>query len=144
MRGLTMILCALVLLAARETPLKDKGFRVQGKLVEGQFKVKTIERRYGYHRLVFENVDRTATTKRLTLDTNYVHVGVEKGRVLRLSADVSAAGNASREIKQVLLYLPQDGSHTPVWMLSRSHPQMKFTGARLLDMHAPQSDYLLF
>lgn len=117
---------------------------VTKKRVEGRFKVKTIKRLDSYYRLVFENIDRTAKTKHLTLDTNYVHIGVERGKVLRLSAEVRASDNDGNEIKQVLLYLPKEGSHSPVWMLSRSHPQMKFTGARLLDMHAPQSDYLLF
>ena len=143
MRSLVGLLCVLVLSGAEKNPRsKQLPAAVKGKLVTGKFKVKAIEPRAGYHRVVFENIDLTAKTKRLTLDTNYVHVGVERGQVLKLSADVIATG--SSEIKQVLLYIPKDGSHSPVWMLSHLHPQMKFTGARLLDMHAPQSDYLLF
>ena len=141
MRSLVGLLCVLILSGAQQTPRSEQ-LPVKGKLVVGKFKVKAIEQRDGYHRLVFENVDLAAKTKRLTLDTNYVHIGVERGQVLKLSADVMAVG--SSEITQVLLYLPKDGSHSPVWMLSRLHPRMKFTGARLLDMHAPQSDYLLF
>ncbi|MDE3268816.1 MAG: hypothetical protein OYH77_00860 [Pseudomonadota bacterium] len=144
MRSLVGLLCFLILAGAEQLPAVKPTLKQKTTKVKGKFKVKMIERRDGFHRIMFENIDHAAKTKRLTLETSYVHVGVAKGSVLRLAADVltTAAGNG--EIKQVLLYLPKDGSHSPVWMLSRSHPQMKFTGARLLDMHAPQSDYLLF
>ena len=114
--------------------------------VGGEFKVKSIEKTEDRGFLItFTSTDRKAQVQEITLDSAYLHVSVEEGKVLRLSAEVASQQGSTVAARQILLFLPTPGSYLPVWLLSRSAPALSdLKGAKYIDMHAPQSDFLMF
>ena len=129
------LLTSLLLLGANSTLVR----------VGGEFRVKSIKKIDGGFVISFTSTDRKAQVQEVRLESAYLHVSVEAGKVLRLSAEVATQNGRVVEAKQVLLFLPTAGAYLPVWLLSRSAPSLSgLQGARYLDMHAPQSDFLLF
>ena len=117
--------------------------RIGGKFVVQSVKANKASAGGGYT-VVFKNNSPDTQIKKIVLETNYVHVGVEVGKTLRLSAEFNSLQKGVAKAKQVLVFLPTAKSHSPVWLLSKQQSLSKLTGAKMLDMHAPQSDYLLF
>ncbi len=135
-----LVLASLLLLGTQDNP--------SAKLVRvgGEFKVKSIvkTKELGFV-VTFVSTDRKAQVQKITLESSYLHVSVEEGKVLRLSAEVAAQQGNVVEARQILLFLPTPTSYLPVWLLSRSAPALSdLKGARYIDMHAPQSDFMLF
>lgn len=113
--------------------------------VGGEFRVESLLSSNSGFVVTFASTDAKAKIKKIRLESNQVHVSVEEGKVLRLSAEVLSLRDGIAEASQVLLFLPTAGSYLPVWLLSRHKPSLSnLNGARYLDMHAPQSDFLLF
>jgi hypothetical protein len=100
--------------------LPDGGFTVDFKASEGPSKI-----------------------KRLHLESDHINVGLSEGQMIRLSADVLAHNGETAEISQVVVFIAGPSGPTPAWMLSK-----KATGltppARLIEMHAPSTDYTIF
>ena len=98
-----------------------------------------IESQKSSYAVIFSSVDGG---KDLILHTDHVHAGLQKGSKIRLSAEVVSEG-ALLEVNQVMLFLPIPEGVKPVWMLSKN-----FKGGdaptRYIEMHDPQSDYILF
>ncbi|MEI8027266.1 MAG: hypothetical protein WCI18_13040 [Pseudomonadota bacterium] len=107
--------------------------------VGGDFLIKSIESHKGIYDVTFSSVDGG---KDLILHTDHVHAGLQKGSKMRLSAEVMGEGPVL-EVNQVMVFLPIPEGVKPVWMLSKN-----FKGgdapSRYLEMHDPQSDYILF
>ncbi len=114
--------------------------------VGGEFKVKSIQKTKDRSFVItFSSTDLKAQVQEITLESAYLHVSVEEGKVLRLSAEVAAQHGRVVEARQILLFLPTHGSYLPVWLLSRSAPALSdLKGAKYIDMHAPQSDFMMF
>ncbi|MFW7378148.1 MAG: hypothetical protein ACOH5I_05025 [Oligoflexus sp.] len=112
--------------------------------VGGDFLVKKIETlQDGSFRIVFDHADSTRH-KTLVLVSDHVHMGVEEGQTLRLSAEILAEHEKYTEVSQVLLFLSSEYGKTPVWMLSQKQPHLSLGGVKLLEMHAPSADYAIF
>lgn len=110
--------------------------------VGGNYQVVDIEKKANDTFLItFENEAKSGRYDFLTLESDHVHVGVEKGAKLRISAEILSEKGDRAEVSQVLLFLPAGDTHIPVWMLSRKVPVDHLRGARFLEMHAPTSDY---
>jgi hypothetical protein len=62
---------------------------------------------------------------------------------MRISADLLRDTGNVAEIAQVVLFYPSQGSHVPVWMLSKKAVLKRLKGINYLEMHAPTSDYLV-
>lgn len=135
-----LLLASLALLAAQNNASAEL------VRVGGEFKVKSIAKTEDHGFLItFTSTDRKAQVQRITLDSAYLHVSVEEGKVLRLSAEVATRQGSTVAARQILLLLPTPGSYLPVWLLSRSAPALSdLKGAKYIDMHAPQSDFLMF
>ena len=107
--------------------------------IGGDFLIKSIESQKSSYAVIFSSVDGG---KDLILHTDHVHAGLQKGSKIRLSAEVVSEG-ALLEVNQVMLFLPSPEGVKPVWMLSKN-----FKGGdaptRYIEMHDPQSDYILF
>ncbi|MEI6397413.1 MAG: hypothetical protein WCO71_01465, partial [Pseudomonadota bacterium] len=71
------------------------------------------------------------------------NAGLEEGATLRLSAYVSGKSGDVAEIAQVVVFMPGRAGPTPVWMLSKKSPRLD-PPAKLLEMHAPSTDYAIF
>ncbi len=113
--------------------------------VGGVYFVKSLDRQEdGTFIVMFESETATGKYDLLKLESEHVHIGVQPGQKLRLSAEIlSSQGNTS-EVAQVLLFIPGAGGPTPIWMLSKKNASRDLNGARYLEMHAPQSDFRVF
>lgn len=100
--------------------LRDGGFGVDFKASEGSPKI-----------------------MRLHLESDHINAGLIEGQALRLSADVLAHKGDLAEISQVVVFMSGPAGPTPAWMISK-----KATGltppVRLIEMHAPSTDYAIF
>lgn len=115
--------------------------------IGGNFKIERIEKLSDADfRISFVSQVETGRFDRLTLRSDHVHLSMQEGQVIRLSAEVlKTASGKEVEVTQVLLFLSHsEYGTTPVWLLSSQHPTRDFRGSRWLDMHAPQADFLIF
>jgi hypothetical protein len=115
--------------------------------VGGLYRVESIQKQKdNSFQVVFESVQKTKKHNKLVLATDHVHLDLEQGYELRLSAEILSEKADVSEVSQVLLFLPKKdlGSHIPVWLLSNRVPQNELRGARYLEMHSPASDYTVF
>jgi hypothetical protein len=112
--------------------------------IGGLFKITSIEKLGNKDfRIKFESETKTGKHDKLVLRSDHVHLAMQEGQVLRLSAEVLRDTSAELEVTQVLLFLPGEQGTAPIWLLSSDHPTREFRGARWLDMHAPQADYTI-
>lgn len=79
----------------------------------------------------------------LRLESDNINASVIEGATLRLSADVTRVSGRLAEVAQVVVYLPGPVGPTPVWMLSRKAPRLD-PPAKLLELHAPATDFAVF
>jgi hypothetical protein len=107
--------------------------------IGGEFLIKSIEKENSSFVVVFKAQDGG---KDLVLHTDHIHVGLQTGSKLRLSAEVTHEGNVL-EINQVMVFMPIAEGVKPIWMLSRTFKN-GYLPSRYIEMHDPQSDYILF
>lgn len=113
--------------------------------VGGRYKIVQVERHdRGGFKIVFRSIEPTGRFDELILDTVHVHMAVATGQTVRLSAEISKDRGMRAEVSQVVLFLPSAQGPTPVWLLSRTSQPRDLTATRYIDMHVPQSDYLVF
>jgi len=116
---------------------KDSEFERVG----GTFVVTSIKRiSEGQFKIIFTAKDGEPRFKTLILESPHVHVAVEEGKELRLSAEIISAKGRTAEVSQMVLFIPGRVGHTPVWLLSK-HAVKSAAPAKLLEMHAPSTDY---
>lgn len=112
--------------------------------VGGNYKVTSIERLAPDHFMIeFTSTAKTGKHDRLVLESDHVNVAVSKGMELRLSAEVLWEKKGVTEVSQVLLFLPKNDTHVPVWLLSRNAKNQELRSSRYLEMHAPTSDFMV-
>ncbi|SME89663.1 hypothetical protein [Pseudobacteriovorax antillogorgiicola] len=118
----------------------------QVQRVGGNFEVVRIKPKpQGLVEVVFHALTPSGKYDQLQLISDHVHMGVKVGDHLRLSAEiVEPKPHGLSQVSQVLIFLPSRQGETPVWMLSRTRPPQKLSGAKLLEMHAPGADYQIF
>ena len=82
---------------------------------------------------------------RLRLRTDHVNLAVEKGKVLKLSAEVDRVqSDGVVKVKQMVIFIPSAQGNIPVWLMSKSEGKPNFKREKYLKMHAPNSDYTVF
>ena len=126
--------------------LRAEGSEPKLQRVGGRYKIASIEKLdEANFRIRFTSQTETGRFDQLILKSDHIHLSMQEGQVVRLSAEVIDAPKGQEvEVTQVLLFLsnPEYGT-TPVWLLSSQHPTREFRGSRWLDMHAPQADFLI-
>lgn len=142
---LALLLCSLAL------PLKgfageNKAPKVEAETLErigGTYRVSRLEKLGDADFLIhFESVPLTGRYDHLVLRSDHIHMSIQEGQSLRLSAEVVSSKKPEVEVTQVLLFLSNaEYGTTPVWLLSSQHATRDFRGSRWLDMHAPQADF---
>ena len=138
--SLAVAVTALFMIAAG----KPKAEEPQTEKVGGIYEVKDIEKRPNNTFLIkFESTTKTGRYDTLVLESDHVHMGLEVGAKLRLSAQILEERGATAEVAQVLLFLPVGQTHVPVWLLSRKAPAGDLKASKYLEMHAPTSDYTI-
>ena len=112
----------------------------------GDFIVKSIKRNaYNDYSITFKPDYKSDRVKLLVLNTDHVHGRLEQGSRLRLSAEVVSIKDKIAKVSQIVVYYPSNQGTTPVWMISKSRPSNRvFSAGKLIEVHSPQSDYLVF
>ncbi|MFY7929796.1 MAG: hypothetical protein ACOVS5_13070 [Oligoflexus sp.] len=126
---------------------EERGSSEKGQLIRigGQYRIQKIEKLGDQDfQITFQGEPATGRYDALVLRSDHIHVGVQEGQVLRLTAEVIKDSGPALEVTQVLLFLNhREYGSTPVWLLSKNHITRDFRGARWLEMHAPQADFLI-
>ncbi|NBQ52051.1 MAG: hypothetical protein EBU49_00505 [Proteobacteria bacterium] len=94
-------------------------------------------------RVIFEAVHKTGRFDELVLESNHVNVSVKKGDVVRLSAEIAVDRGKKAEVSQVVLFDDSGKSRPPTWILSSKHRAGSGPASRYIDMHVPQTDFLV-
>lgn len=117
----------------------------QALKVGGMYVVKNINQvAEKYFVIEFESQEKSGRFDILKLESDHVHFSVREGQSLRLSAEVLTEKGNIAEVSQVLLFLPHIQGFTPIWMLSRKADGGDLRGSKYIEMHSPQSDYVVF
>lgn len=115
------------------------------KRVGGEFVVSDIKRtNSGMFEVTFSSALSDIQPSTLKLLSDHVHVRLEKGLKLRISAEIAEVKGGIAYLKQVLLFMPPpvgDSDTLPIWMLSSVYQTKSLKGARYIEMHAPTADY---
>ncbi len=80
----------------------------------------------------------------LRLESDHVHVSVQEGQTLRISAEISEINGPAALVSQVLIFVPNIGGAVPVWLLSSRGSPADLRGSKYIEMHNPLSDYVVF
>lgn len=113
----------------------------QFKRVGGTFVVSSITRlKDGTFKVTFTAKAGEPKFKKLVLESTHVHVSVAEGSELRLSAEILSFNGDTAEVSQLVVFVPGRVGETPVWMLSK-RAKVAAPPAKLLEMHAPSTDY---
>jgi hypothetical protein len=109
--------------------------------VGGNFKVTRIQRLSdGSFKVVFKSTSPANRFETLVLESPHVHVAVTEGKEIRLSAEISSHKGNSAIVSQMVIFLPGRVGDTPVWLVSKG-TNSSSPPAKLLEMHAPSTDY---
>jgi len=79
----------------------------------------------------------------LNLHSDHIHIAVRKGEKLRLSAEILSTQGAVAEVAQMVIFLPSNLGPTPVWLLSNRATNHELRAVKYLEMHSPQTDYVI-
>lgn len=117
--------------------------------IGGDYRLQGISRKCQFRpdvscfRVVFEAIHKTGRFDELVLESNHVNVSVKKGDRVRLSAEIAVDRGRKAEVSQVVLFDDSGKSRPPTWMLSSKHKAGPGPAARYIDMHVPQTDFLV-
>ena len=126
-----------------EAPSK-KNAEIKFERIGGTFNVSQIKRlNDGGFQVVFSAKETQGPFRKLTLETQHVHMGIREGVELRLSADVISVRGGEAEIAQAVLFMPSHAGDNPIWMLSRRNHVPSSPPVKLLEMHAPATDFMI-
>lgn len=115
--------------------------------VGGTYKIKSINQHdKGYFIINFESIPRTGKFDQLQLKTYNVHFALKQSDIVKISCELEPKANKNNvfEIAQVVIFLNSSQGRTPIWLTSINKPIANFDEANYLEIHAPQSDYLIF
>jgi hypothetical protein len=125
------------------TRIEDQVWKVER--VGGTYKVDRIKRtEEGYFRITFSATTPSGRFDELILETDHLNFLIKEGNDLRISAEVVSDSGRSAQVSQVVVFAPNLQGNMPIWLLSRKFPPRDLTGASYIEMHAPQTDYMLF
>ncbi len=137
--GVLLATSSIAATSSSESQQEQKSPKIER--IGGDFVVGAIKKlKDGAFSVEFTAAEGEPKYKRLVLESMHVHAAIAEGAKLRLSADVVAISGATAEVSQVVLFLPGRVGRTPVWMLSRK-VSPGAPPAKLIEMHAPSTDY---
>lgn len=138
---LNLVMAATSFRAFSQTETKSKAENPKYERVGGTFLVSDIKKLSdGSFRVVFKATSEKPLLKELILESTHVHMSVNVGQELRLSADVLDQVNGIAKVGQMVLFMPGRNGPTPVWLLSKNF-KAEAPPAKLIEMHAPSTDF---
>jgi hypothetical protein len=143
MKILNFLIVTFMTLASWQIQAKEP----QVERVGGSYVISKIDRQNdGNFEIQFKSAKPNGVHDTLVLLSDHVHIGLEEGKEVRLSAEILEKRPEYTEVSQVMVILPRKDSQAsnPIWLLSNrvSHEELK--GAKYLEMHAPASDFVIF
>jgi hypothetical protein len=135
-----IIFCTLILWTLSATATEQR--------IGGDYTLKSIEAIKQGYRLDFTSVVKTDHFNDIFIETDHVRFDMVQGQTYRISAEIPQTKNTksldkATAVSQLMVYLPQPQGPTPVWILSTGY-QGELKGAKLLEMHNPSSDFMVF
>jgi len=110
--------------------------------IGGTYEVSDIKKRPdNTFAISFQSTTPSGRYDTLYLESDHVHMGLEVGSKLRISAQILEDRGREAEIAQILIFVPKGTTHVPVWLLSKKAPHLDLKSSKYLEMHAPTSDY---
>jgi hypothetical protein len=144
MNNLFVLFLALLSLPAlsAEAPKADTIEGTSILRVGGDYSVAKIDK-VGERSFVveFKSENPTGRFDLLRLESDHVHVAVKVGQKIRLSAEILSEKDSTAEVAQVVVFLPAQDSHVPVWLLSNKATNHELRATKFLEMHDPQTDF---
>lgn len=112
--------------------------------IGGQYIVHSIKRiRHDEFVIEFHSTVKNGKADVVKLVADHVHAGVKLGQSIRISAEIDSELSSVVNATQVLLFLPRPEGPVPVWLMSKKGRGRDLNGSKYLEMHAPQSDYVI-
>ncbi len=140
-----LILCLAILAAPALAVEAPKAETIEGtKVVRvgGDYTVASVEKSGERSFVVeFKSEKTSGRYDTLRLESDHVHVAVKVGQKIRLSAEILSEKGAVAEVAQVVVFLPQQDSHVPVWLLSNKAANHDLRATKFLEMHDPLTDF---
>lgn len=112
--------------------------------VGGDYVVQKIAQRPGGFTIDFAAKTPSGKFDLLRLESDHVHVSVQEGQTLRISAEIADVKGAVANVAQVLIFVPNAGGPVPVWLLSSRGTSGDLRGSKYIEMHNPLSDFAIF
>lgn len=140
MIGLTWSLAPLARAAGDDVTAQPQILRVGGDYIVNKIQ----SRPDGSFMIEFKAKVPSGKFDTLRLESDHVHVSVNEGQTLRLSAEISEVQGPIANVSQVMIFVPHVGGDVPVWLLSRNGSAVDLRGSKYLEMHNPMSDFAIF
>lgn len=112
--------------------------------VGGTYRVQSIERSEQGFQLTLASEPSTGKFDTLRMQADHVHFGLKEGEVFRISAEIGETKEGVTSIRQLVVFFPGQQGPVPVWMVAKGISPKEPTAAKMIEMHAPQSDFRLF
>ena len=126
--------------------LKTKPPLMQPKTTKigGKFRISAIKKVNGLFITEFSALTKTGKYDILVLESDHIHMGIKEGQELRLSAEILKTEGKKTLVNQMVIFLPAPEGDTPIWLMSKNQPGFgELKAEKYLNLHAPQSDYLI-
>lgn len=115
------------------------------KTITGAYTVSELAKtETGEFKLTLSAVEPSGTFDELTITSKDVHFGVKVNQTLRIAGEYVGSPGKKNELSQVLVYLPTQKRSTPVWIMSSRYPRQEKSARKLIELHAPATDYQVY
>lgn len=116
----------------------------EAQKVGGVYKVESIEKLSDRNfQIKFLAENKTGRFDELTLHSDHVHVAVNRGDIIRVSALILSEQGAKAEVSQLVVFLPSRNGSVPVWLLSNKTTHDELKASKYLEMHTPLNDFFV-
>lgn len=147
----SFLIMVLILLAANSlNPVfadsSESGQKQTPERAEGRYRIQSINKMKDVDAFSIEFVAISSESKfsKLMLVSENVSFALRRGEEIRLIGEILKVDGQIAELAQVEIFLPHSQGEIPIWMNSKNSPHLQLRGSRLLEMHAPVTDYLVF
>jgi hypothetical protein len=130
-----------------QTLAREKSSKSIGKNAEikGTYLLsELIKSQNGEFKLKFTAVAPSGTFDELTITSKDLHHEVKVNQAVNIIGEYIGKPEKENELSQVLIYLPARGRPTPIWIVSVRHPHQEKSAKKLIEMHAPTTDYQVY
>ena len=113
--------------------------------IKGEYLVADVAKTdQGTFKVTLTSTKPTGNFDELTIECRNLHVEIKESQNVMVAAEFLGHPSKKVELSQLLVYLPVAGRRIPVWLTSINTSRQESRASKLLEMHAPSTDYQLF